>query len=93
MILYQGTFRRTSGGTLGANRAYLRVLTSELRNIGSDANLSLTYDDDTPDAIQTVPDVQRSGKETWFSIDGRRLPSRPVQPGLYLHGGKAVVVQ
>ena len=93
MILYQGTFRRTSGGTLGANRAYLRVLTSELRNIGSDANLSLTYDDDTPDAIQTVPDVQRSGKETWFSIDGRRLPDRPVQPGLYLYGGKAVVVQ
>ena len=93
MILYQGTFRRTSGGTLGANRAYLRVLTSELRNIGSDANLSLTYDNDTPDAIQTVPDVQRSGKETWFSIDGRRLPGRPVQPGLYLHGGKAVVVQ
>ena len=93
MILYQGTFRRTSGGTLGANRAYLRVLTSELRNIGSDANLTLTYEDETPDAIQTVPDVQRSGKETWFSIDGRRLPGRPVQPGLYLHGGKAVVVQ
>ena len=93
MILYQGTFRRTSGGTLGANRAYLRVLTSELGNLGSDANLSLTYEDDIPDAIQTVPGVQRSGKETWFSIDGRRLPGRPTQPGLHLHGGKAVVVQ
>lgn len=93
MILYQGTFRRTSGGFLGANRAYLQMLTSDLSDMGSDANLSVAYDDEIPDAIHDVmSEEQRSERELWFSLDGRRLPACPSQPGIYLHGGKAVVI-
>lgn len=92
MILYQGTFHLTSGGYLGANRAYLRIPTAELSNIGN-ANLSVVYEDETPDAIQTLfTDQQRSGHDSWFTVDGRRLPAHPSQPGIYLHGGKAVVI-
>ncbi len=94
MILYQGSFRRTYGGYLGANRAYLRVLTSDLNALGTDANLSVTYDDEIPDAIQDVmSEEKRSERELWFSIDGQRLPARPVQSGIYLHGRKVVVIQ
>ena len=29
----------------------------------------------------------------WYSIDGRRLSSQPMQPGLYIHNGRKVVIR
>ena len=41
MILYNGLFYPTSGGTFNANRAYLQVKTSDLTNISGKAKLSM----------------------------------------------------
>lgn len=41
MILYNGLFYPTSGGTLNANRAYLQVKTSDLANVGNKPKLSI----------------------------------------------------
>ena len=30
--------------------------------------------------------------ESWFTLDGRRLQSKPVQPGIYIHGESKVVI-
>ena len=27
----------------------------------------------------------------WYTIDGRRLPTEPAAPGLYIHNGKKVI--
>ena len=37
-------------------------------------------------------DTVGHGNEEWFSIDGMRLSSPPVRKGIYIHGGKKVVV-
>jgi hypothetical protein len=29
----------------------------------------------------------------WYSIDGRKLPSKPANKGLYIHNGKKIVIQ
>ena len=34
-----------------------------------------------------------SATETWYSLQGQRLQSRPTQPGIYIHGGKKTVVR
>jgi hypothetical protein len=28
----------------------------------------------------------------WYSLDGRKLSGKPTQKGLYIHGGKKVVI-
>ena len=30
---------------------------------------------------------------TWFTLDGRRLDGKPTAKGLYIHGGRKVIVQ
>lgn len=30
--------------------------------------------------------------ESWFTLDGRRMQSKPVQPGIYIHGKSKVVI-
>ena len=89
-------FYPTSGGTLGANRAYLQILTSdyeEMKNNTTSVNLSIVFEDKDEDAIQDIQiSHQQSDHDTWFTIDGRKLSSRPTLPGIYVNGGKKVVV-
>lgn len=95
-ILYQGMFYPTSGGTLKANRAYLQILTSdyeEMKNNTTSVNLSIVFEDKDEDAIQDIQiSHQQSDHNAWFTIDGRKLSSRPTLPGIYVNGGKKVVV-
>ena len=95
-ILYHGMFYPTSGGTLGANRAYLQILTSdyeEMKNNTTSVNLSIVFEDKDEDAIQDLQiSHQQSDHNTWFTIDGRQLSTRPTLPGIYVNGGKKGVV-
>ena len=95
-ILNKGTFYPTSGGTLGANRAYLQIPTSDyeyMKENSSSVNLSIVFEDKDEDAIQDLQiSHQQSDHDTWFTIDGRKLSSRPTLPGIYVNGGKKVVV-
>jgi hypothetical protein len=29
----------------------------------------------------------------WYTVDGRRLDGKPAQKGLYIHGGRKVVIK
>lgn len=95
-ILNKGTFYPTSGGTLGANRAYLQILTSdyeEMKKNTTSVNLSIVFEDKDEDAIQDLQiSHQQSDHDTWFTIDGRQLSTRPTLPGIYVNGGKKVIV-
>lgn len=95
-ILYHGMFYPTYGGTLGANRAYLQILTSdyeEMKNNTTSVNLSIVFEDKDEDAIQDIQiSHQQSDHNTWFTIDGRKLSTHPTLPGIYLNGGKKVIV-
>ena len=37
--------------------------------------------------------VSAAGTDEWFTLTGVRLPSRPVQPGLYIHNGRKEAVR
>ncbi len=96
-ILYHGMFYPTSPGTLGANRAYLQILTSDyeyMKNNSSSVNLSIVFEDKDEDAIQDLQiSHQQSDHDAWFTIEGRKLSSRPTLPGIYVNGGKKVVIK
>ena len=96
-ILYHGMFYPTSRGTLGANRAYLQILTSdyeEMKNNTTSVNLSIVFEDKDEDAIQDIQiSHQQSDHDAWFTIDGRQLSSRPTLPGIYVNGGKKVIIK
>lgn len=96
-ILNSGKFYPTSGGTLGANRAYLQILTSdyeEMKNNTTSVNLSIVFEDKDEDAIQDLQiSHQQSDHDAWFTIDGRRLSDRPTLRGIYVNGGKKVIIK
>jgi hypothetical protein len=34
-----------------------------------------------------------NGSDAWYTLDGRRLDGQPTAKGLYIHGGKKVIVK
>lgn len=96
MVLYNGSFIRTSGGTLGANRAYLRMPTENLAGVAADAKFSLSFDDDETTDIETMSDVRCQMSDVWYDLSGRKIvnPSNGQMPkGIYIQNGKKYVVR
>ena len=89
----------TEGYTLGAFRAYFHVDT----NGGAHAvrqfvlNFSGSADDSSASGIAVVsPATDADGDvraPRWYTLDGVRLNGKPTKKGLYIHGGKKVVIK
>jgi hypothetical protein len=47
----------------------------------------------TPTGIKTITDVRSPKTDVWYTIDGRRLSSKPTHKGLYIVNGKKVVIK
>ena len=95
-VLYGGEeglgFYPYSGAKLNGGKAYV-VITS---GSGVKGFIGMT---ETPNigttAIPCLP-VQEAAQDEaapWYSIDGRRLPARPAQPGIYIRGGRKAVIR
>ncbi len=75
MILRSGSFYRTSGGRLGANRAYLQIKSSDVAGL---AKLS-TLADDEPTGINTMHNEEcimhnnPSGNSWYYDLQGRKI--------------------
>ena len=41
----------------------------------------------------TTPVAIQQGESFWYTLDGRRLNTKPTKPGLYLYGGKKIIVR
>ena len=87
MILKSGFFYPTSGGTLGANRAYLQVKQSDLQN----ARIGIAFGEED-EATNIHPHTSEGTHQTstfnhqpsqWYTFSGQRLADRPRQPGFY----------
>lgn len=88
-ILYQARFRPTSGGTLGANRAYLRIKTSDLVTA---RELSVTMEEHTT-GIRLTPVTKSAdeGRDYWYDLNGRRVINP--RKGIFVHHGRKEVVR
>ena len=45
------------------------------------------------DAIRTVESSKSMVESSWYDLSGRKLDGRPTKPGLYIQGGKKVVIK
>ena len=79
------------GAYINAFRAYFQLtdgnahVKSYVLNFGND---------DDPTAIAEMVNRQSSMvNDTWFDLSGRRLADRPTRPGIYIHGGRKVVIK
>ena len=76
--------------SIGAFRAYFH-----LDDKNAARRFVLNFGDDETTGIV---DIQSStfnvqSNNAWYSVDGRRLTSKPTKKGIYIHGGKKVVIK
>ena len=46
----------------------------------------------TPTGIDEMADVRDKRPEVWYDLSGRRLAGKPTQQGIYINGGRKVVI-
>ena len=87
--------------TIGTHRAYFQLLgdltagePTSPQQAGVRAFV-LNFGDDEATGIISVHDsgFTVNGSAAWYTLDGRRLDGQPTAKGLYIHGGKKVVVK
>lgn len=86
-ILYNGEFRRTSGGILPAYRAYLPLLEPEVNNARI---LSIIFENETT-GIEIISEKEDS--DLWYTISGISIKDVPKNQGLYIKNGKKVIIK
>ena len=105
-ILYLGAANKlyypTKSMTIGTHRAYFQLLgdlTAGEPVSGSNAQqiraFNLNFGDDESTGIISVHDsgFTVNASAAWYTLDGRRLDAQPTAKGLYIHGGKKVIVK
>lgn len=79
--------------TLGAFRAYFRLQGITAGDLAAGArSVVLDFDDETT-LINEVSGNNTAETDAWFSLDGRRLASKPSVKGIYLNNGKKVIIK
>jgi hypothetical protein len=87
-ILVNNMFRRSTSGSIPANRGYLVVATSS-----NAPQLSISIGDENTTAISNTDFTDNTDKANeWYSIDGVKLNGQPQKPGLYIKNGKKVFI-
>ena len=85
--------------TLAPFRSYFQLLNGlEVGGTQDYAVRSFNLDfgeDETTGIVSLTPDPSPTGEGSgyWYTIDGRRLSSKPTKAGLYIHGGRVVGVK
>lgn len=91
LVLSDGAFYRTSGGTIKANRAYLQVPTSWLPSTPDHTRLEICFPDEEAEIIPNFSPSQN--REEWYDLSGRQLSGKPSTKGMYINNGKKYVIR
>ena len=86
-ILYNDVFYYSQAGTIPAGNVYLQA-TSEMRTRGS---YSLHGSETT--AIAPIYNNKVESPSSWYTLDGRQLPTAPTAKGIYINNGRKVVIK
>ena len=100
MVLYNDAFVPTSGETLGANKAYLRIPTSYLGGSASGAMVFMAFDSDATDIVAAQTADERNG-DAVYDLQGRKVAegspssvtSKTLPRGIYIHNGKKITIK
>ncbi|MCR5820123.1 MAG: leucine-rich repeat domain-containing protein [Bacteroidaceae bacterium] len=85
-----GFYAVTDGSTLGANKAYLPLLTSALP-AAAEVKLMLVFDDEGLATGIEAPEKQEAAEDAIYNLNGQRL-SR-LQKGVNIVGGKKLFIK
>lgn len=78
--------------TIGACRAYFKLLNGiSASDLASGASIFLNFEDEST-SIKDIKVSKGSNGTSWYTLDGRRLNSKPTRRGIYIHDGKKKVV-
>ena len=86
-VLYDNEFIKTTSGTIPANKAYLLI--SEIP--AGTRSLSIGHDDGTTGIKATPNEGSVEDGDAWYDLLGHKI-EKPTKPGLYIKGGKKVVI-
>lgn len=93
-VLYNDMYvKATAGSPIPTGKNYLDL--SPTTNAGTRGFYNIGDGEDTT-AIREVKSGEVKGEkwdDAWFDLQGRRLPAKPTNPGLYLLNGKKVVIK
>ena len=81
-----------SGASLGAQRAYFQL---DNGTQASEFVLNFDGDGETTGVIEVneVKEVNEVNDNSWYTLNGVKLDSKPNKPGLYINNGKKVVIK
>ena len=81
-------FHKYTGAYMPANKAFLAL------GSGSSAPLRMVIDDDEETTgIASMADGIDNMSDEWYTLDGRKLNSKPTTKGLYIVNGKKVMIK
>ena len=88
-VLYNGRFELAGVSSVPAGKVYLPATALS----GTAAPSFLTIGDETT-SLSPVPSPSRDGgSQAWYTIDGRKLDKAPKTKGIYVNGGRKVVIK
>ena len=90
-----------ASASIGAQRAYfyLAGITAKASAPGDGSGNSpvrsfvLNFGDEASGISATLNDNAEMTNDRWYTLDGRRLNGRPTTKGLYIHGGRKVLIK
>lgn len=80
-------FWRFTGTTIPANRAYIANIPSGARGV------SIRIPGDETVGVGGVKSNPSPSLSAWYSLDGRRLPCKPTQSGIYMTDGCKILIK
>ncbi len=81
-------FHKYTGAYMPANKAFLAL------GSGSSAPLRMVIDDDEETTgVASMADGIDNMSDEWYTLDGRKLNSKPTTKGLYIVNGKKVMIK
>jgi len=79
-------FYKWTGGLLGAGRVYLEKTGSGT----APTYIPFGYSETTN--IKTTDYTNYTDSDGWFTLDGRKLDTKPTKKGIYIYKGKKVIM-
>ena len=86
--------------TINPFRAYLQLNSTAAQtrsivlNIGDETTeIEVKGVKEVREVLGEPSDQGRANDDSWYSLDGRRLDGKPTAKGIYIHGGKKVMIK
>ena len=96
-MFYLGEFVLTKAGTITSGKFY--ILNPNYSDTPADPASApvrrslMIVEEETTDIANMLDKGSKPADDVWYTLDGRRLSSKPVNKGLYIHHGRKTIIK